>query len=438
MAVDPNLLVFKPYNAAQELMQAEVLRGARTDNALNTIKLAQAQDQGSPTNVLARANATAAQAQASSAEVEAALPRLKAALSALEAVQTTTEAKGATAGRQRLTERLSFLKSQGVLPKDFDLGIDPTELDDEEFAQQIEAARGQLADTLSAISPAAPDEFTLKPGEVRFENGRPIAAVPSETKETTQQFREGTEYVTRRVINGKPDMSPGGVVARSPISESAPKTTVTVEGDKTIPAALVSAATDLSNKADTLAAQVQDLAQMRDMVTDAKTGALTPVTLPVKAAFAAIGIQLDDQVSLLQAIEAQQNQLALRFRNPQSGFGLTGNTSNQDVKFLKATVPGLEKTPQANVAIATILLAKQRREAELAALKSDYIWTNGTLKGWDQARKEYIDQHSLFSADDKQTIEALSIPRVNSQADYDAVPSGKVYIDPNGERRTKR
>lgn len=40
---------------------------------------------------------------------------------------------------------------------------------------------------------------------------------PDDPKVTTRQLREGDEFVTRRVVNGQPDMSEQGILARSPI-----------------------------------------------------------------------------------------------------------------------------------------------------------------------------------------------------------------------------
>lgn len=40
---------------------------------------------------------------------------------------------------------------------------------------------------------------------------------PKADRITSQQFRENDDFVTRRIVNGRPDMSPQGILARSPI-----------------------------------------------------------------------------------------------------------------------------------------------------------------------------------------------------------------------------
>jgi len=52
-----------------------------------------------------------------------------------------------------------------------------------------------------------------------------------------------------------------------------------------------------------------------------------------------------------QYFESITNKMALILRNPDSGLGLTGSTSNRDLSFLKASVPGLGKTTEGNMLI---------------------------------------------------------------------------------------
>ena len=52
-----------------------------------------------------------------------------------------------------------------------------------------------------------------------------------------------------------------------------------------------------------------------------------------------------------QYFESITNKMALILRNPDSGLGLTGSTSNRDLSFLKASVPGLSKTAEGNMLI---------------------------------------------------------------------------------------
>lgn len=182
--------------------------------------------------------------------------------------------------------------------------------------------------------------------------------------------------------------------------------TVTVGGEK-IPEKVLQAGIDASDQADVLEGQVQELTIFRDMASEADTGWSTPITLPIKQAFRSIGVDIGDEVPLLEAMQAQQNQMALRLRNPESGFGLTGNTSNQDVRFLKDAVAGIEKTPAGNRAVLTIMMAKQRREAMLARAKADYIFDTGSLAGWGARKKQLVDGAPFFEPGEKEFLATL-------------------------------
>lgn len=191
---------------------------------------------------------------------------------------------------------------------------------------------------------------------------------------------------------------------------------------KDLPTALQEAVIQGMERADTSRRQGQEMRIMRDMASGADTGLLTPVTLPIKQAFQSVGITLDDDVPLLESMRAQQNQLALRMRNPDSGFGLTGSTSDRDLRFLKESVPGLANTPQGNTAIALIMEAKMRRDADLEELRANYIQDHRGYSGWTQARQEWVDAHPFFTPEEQTFILSLSSPGAQLEGFGDMSP----------------
>jgi len=192
----------------------------------------------------------------------------------------------------------------------------------------------------------------------------------------------------------------------SPIGGSGVNVTTNILPED-IPGPLLNSAIESSNRADTLDNQVREIKVFADMARSADTGALTPMTLPIKQMFRSFGLNLQDDVPVLEAMQAQQNQMALRLRNPDSGFGLTGNTSDRDVKFLKDAVAGIEKTPAGNIAILTIMEAKQRRVAAIERLKSNFIFENGTLNGWTNTLKNYVDTTPFFTQEEEDFLSSL-------------------------------
>lgn len=160
--------VMQPFNALQTLQGAEAIRGMRGQNAAQMLRLQREQDPNSLLNQrrelelqTGQLGLNTAREQLRAAQIANAAPQLRSALDAIGSVKETIANRGASAGRQRFSERLSFLQSQGILPEDFDLGMDPSELSDEEFVREIEQAEQDLSSTLAVLptgerSPTAP------------------------------------------------------------------------------------------------------------------------------------------------------------------------------------------------------------------------------------------------------------------------------------------
>jgi len=92
------------------------------------------------------------------------------------------------------------------------------------------------------------------------------------------------------------------------------------------------------------------------------SGTGSETILKLKSLAKTLGIPGLDDVNLggQEILRQIQSKMALRARNPDSGLGLTGNTSNRDLEFLKAIAPGLANTPQGNLAIIEATRAKNR------------------------------------------------------------------------------
>lgn len=180
-----------------------------------------------------------------------------------------------------------------------------------------------------------------------------------------------------------------------------------------IPDVLIKAAMDLNTNADALDQQGRELQETLDLAAKSDTGFMAPLTLPIKAAFLDMGIHIGDsetEVNLLQTLAAAQGSLALRMRNPESGFGLTGSTSDRDLKFLQQTVGSISNTKEANMAILTGMIAKQRWSAEVAREHAEYIYVNKGEQGWGKYIANKMKDREIFTADEREFLERLSNP----------------------------
>jgi hypothetical protein len=109
-------------------------------------------------------------------------------------------------------------------------------------------------------------------------------------------------------------------------------------------------------------------------------------------------------------IAAVGNKLALQLRNPKGeDGGLTGATSDRDLKFLVAGVPNRNRTQQQNLALIDIAMRDKARTTELANFVDDYLQRNKTLKGVEKAKTEWLKDNPLYEegSEEKEMIKNM-------------------------------
>lgn len=152
---------FLPFNAAQTLALATDIEGARTNNALQRFLLQQEQNPTSFVNRARELNLESDELQTNvlreqfeQAQLANAVPGFRVVLGAIGEIKDTISRRGVSAGRQKLSERISFLKNQGILAEDFELETDLDSLSDEEFVRTLETEEQNLASVIESFTPA--------------------------------------------------------------------------------------------------------------------------------------------------------------------------------------------------------------------------------------------------------------------------------------------
>ena len=107
-----------------------------------------------------------------------------------------------------------------------------------------------------------------------------------------------------------------------------------------------------------------------------------------------------------QAFTALGNQLALRMRNPDSGFGLTGNTSDRDVKFLQSMIPNLKNTPEGNRVLIRLARDINNRKIQQMKIAEDYVASHGGKYDPIEVSRQInkLNQTSMFDENLKKSI----------------------------------
>lgn len=145
-----------------------------------------------------------------------------------------------------------------------------------------------------------------------------------------------------------------------------------------------------------------------------ETGAFQPFISWVKGIAKELGADSEPFLQSLggeQFLQALSSQHALILRNPSSGLGLTGNTSDKDLRFLVGAVFGLGKTAAANEALIIMQIAANRRSRAKAEMRSGLLSEHGTAglhrmnTEWNKWINE--EENSFLTAEERARIDEL-------------------------------
>ncbi len=258
------------------------------------------------------------------------------------------------------------------------------------------------------------NQQTTDAGKVGSLRTRKVAGNDGKPYEVTERYQGNGVWQAdgNPVPVWKPDtLSPEAESQRLRLAEAGRPSTEIINTPEN--KGLVNYEMDLYRSAEDKTKLLNELHQFRDVASQADTGTFAPVTTAFKAGLKGLGINpetlgLSDDVGMMQFLTSAQNKFALRLRNPDSGFGLTGNTSDRDVRFLKDSVAGIDKTPESNLIMLDTMIANTRREATLEEEKANYISENRSLRGWREYRRKWIEQNPLFTPEEQSRITALS------------------------------
>lgn len=122
------------------------------------------------------------------------------------------------------------------------------------------------------------------------------------------------------------------------------------------------------------------------------------------------GIEFSEGDREAEVIRKLSNEMALRLRNPTSGLGLTGSTSNKDLDFLKASVPGLQRSEAGNIKIIEYTKRVNQFKRNVAAEQGRLIAENGGKVPGDLDTKisQFINNYQFFSDEERAELEQIN------------------------------
>lgn len=143
-----------------------------------------------------------------------------------------------------------------------------------------------------------------------------------------------------------------------------------------------------------------DLAEQA-LASGVRTGVGAEAELSLRQLGAAMGMDTSpEKLAGGELIRAVQNRMALTMRSPDGGMGMPGALSDRDIKFLKDSQIGIDRSPEGNRKMLQAFRAMENRKVQIAQLADDYIAQNGRLDaGFNRAVREFSTANPLFAAD---------------------------------------
>lgn len=131
-----------------------------------------------------------------------------------------------------------------------------------------------------------------------------------------------------------------------------------------------------------------------------RTGVGAEAELSLRQLGAAMGMNTDpEKLAGGELIRAVQNRMALTMRSPDGGMGMPGALSDRDIKFLKDSQIGIDRSPEGNRAMLAAFRAMENRKVQLSQLADEYIAQHGRLDaGFNRAVREFANANPLFAA----------------------------------------
>ncbi|MBX3583552.1 MAG: hypothetical protein KF810_16830 [Rhizobiaceae bacterium] len=155
------------------------------------------------------------------------------------------------------------------------------------------------------------------------------------------------------------------------------------------------------------AGNAQQMLGMYDLAEQAlnsgvRTGFGAETELNLRQLGAAMGIDTDpEKLAGGELIRSIQNRMALTMRSPDGGMGMPGALSDRDIKFLKDSQIGIDRSPEGNRRMLAAYRKVEQRKVEIAALADQYVQENGRLDaGFNQMVREWAARTPLFSEED--------------------------------------
>lgn len=238
----------------------------------------------------------------------------------------------------------------------------------------------------------------------------------------------------------------GGPKTQQALNEAAGKAEIEVQGEFAkqlgdIEAKRLSGYREAASNTNRLAPDMERLALAIDRY--GQTGTFGEMRLELNKIGATLGLANPEKVAEGEIIKQLVSKITPTMRPAGSGAA-----SDADMRLFKDSLSNLMTTPQGAAKAFAYFKRIQDFQNNLAQEAENYAYNNRSMRGFDKYLKALEDsgQVSLWTPKERAELEAISkgrgaatagMPQPNNKQEFDALPSGTQFIDPNGVVRRK-
>lgn len=215
--------------------------------------------------------------------------------------------------------------------------------------------------------------------------------------------------------------------------------------------------TELQEGAKTARTGLAQVERLNDLMNQLSTGKFSATELEIKRTAKALGIDLGEkEIGVAEAADALSKQLALQMRNPAGGAGMPGAMSDADREYLLRTIPTLGTSPEGRALMVEMARKMYQRTIEEARIANQYLRSKefaSDPSGLYAKLQEHADANPMFPQATPSGAEGdasgfgatggpkgpMDMPRLGEgdRAAFNAMPSGTIFLDPDGRMRRK-
>lgn len=298
------------------------------------------------------------------------------------------------------------------------------------FAKAVEKGsdenRPVLMQQLAQILPQFEESHKmagLDPQALRF-RAQAIEQMPTKAQLQAEEFAKPTEAQRNVSATGRKPGTPefqqklGEIISRPPTSVNIsmnPESIVSAgekKATETFGGKIAERANGRFDEAKSAQSQNLQLDRIKLALSRGiQTGMGQETILNLKSfASVVLGLPGTENMAEQELVRSISNEMALRLRNPESGLGLTGNTSNKDLEFLKASVVGLNRTQNGNIVLIDMMKRMNELKQSVADEQSRVIRNNRGVVPLDLDNKllDFVNQYPFFSESERKQIESMT------------------------------